>query len=729
MLFPLLSEYIDAILCPEDNLDRLKGLVPVLDKGGRPVMSSGNFAVVFKMIDLTGHHYALKCFLRDQEDRSKKYKIISNKLEVINSPYFITVKYYENELFVSSVNTDREVFPVLLMDWIDGVTLSDYLRQNLESDFRLKYLAFSFGKMARWLLDQDFAHGDIKPDNILVKPDGGLFLIDYDGMYVPGLKSCRVKEIGSPNYRHPLRSTSDFGKDIDDFSLVVILLSLKIISNNPSIWNRKEGEDVLLFDEKDYSNLLQSDVIRQIYPSNDTEINRLLGLLLVVLSQKSINGIDHSFLEINNPIDGIIKKYQSGETIIYPTGLVYSADKKCLISGKDCPLQNVELEPGLLFIADRAFEGNKNIKSIHLPNSIQSIGSWAFSDCSGLETINIPELLHFSHRVFYNCTSLKVINSKYYSDDNHGLVVHGELVAVISSAMIDELVIPRDIIEIGPGAFSFCKKINTLRLSKELPRGVYSFEDASIQRLDHPNATEDGHCLIDGGKLIQFVSAEQINYSIPSIVYRIETHAFSHNHHLESIVIPASVTELGQCAFYGCTKLSRVVFSNNLKSIGDLCFGHCSSLKAINIPDSVTTMGGGTFCNCTSLIEVMLPNSLKQINNITFENCHSLLCIQIPDSVEVIKKRAFAQCTFLQEVSFGESLSEIWDSAFSGCINLRCIRFKSASISISQSAFIGCKSLNTIYIPNGSIDTFRKIMTNSFGKRVLHRSLNFIEYQ
>ena len=140
MNYPLISEYIDSIRSTEDNFDKLKNLRPVLDANGNPVMSSGNFAVVFKMTD-GQKDYALKCFLRDQEGRDEAYKLITEELEYVSSSYITNIWYYENELFVDSQNCQDTEFPVLLMDWVSGVPLDTYVRQHAGDDSALKMLA------------------------------------------------------------------------------------------------------------------------------------------------------------------------------------------------------------------------------------------------------------------------------------------------------------------------------------------------------------------------------------------------------------------------------------------------------------------------------------------------------------------------------------------------------------------------------------------------------------
>ena len=231
MNYPLISEYIEAIKAAEDNFEQLSYLRPVLDDDGLPVMTSGNFAVVFKMKDERDEKYfAVKCFTKEQEGREDAYHLITEEMKNVSSPYLTPVRYLDKELFVDTDQTNETEFPVLLMDWVEGKTLDKYLRENLDDKFALEMLAYRFSQLAQWLIPQPFAHGDLKPDNILVREDGTLVLVDYDGMYVPAMKGQKARELGSPDFRHPQRTENTFDEHIDDFSLVSIMLSLKGIS-------------------------------------------------------------------------------------------------------------------------------------------------------------------------------------------------------------------------------------------------------------------------------------------------------------------------------------------------------------------------------------------------------------------------------------------------------------------------------------------------------------------
>ena len=227
MQYPLMSEYVKAIQDAGDNLEQLAHLTPVLDDHGEPYRSSGAFAVVFKMLDKsTGKYYALKCFTEEQQGRAEAYRQIADELDLLDSPYITSVKYMEKELFVDS-QCEEDEFPVLLMDWVDGETMEAYIAANYQNQSAMLMLSYRFGKMAAWLRTQSFSHGDIKPDNIIVRPDGSLTLVDYDGMFVPSMKGSQSPTIGTRDFSHPLRTVDDFDETIDDFSLASIALVIK----------------------------------------------------------------------------------------------------------------------------------------------------------------------------------------------------------------------------------------------------------------------------------------------------------------------------------------------------------------------------------------------------------------------------------------------------------------------------------------------------------------------
>ena len=303
MNYPLISEYVEAIKAAEDNFDQLKHLRPVLDDDGEPVMTSGNFAVVFKMKDeQTGKLHAVKCFLKEQEGRAEAYRQIAEELEFVSSTFLTPIKYLDKELFVDSANSEDSEFPVLLMDWVEGQTLDKYIREHIDDQYELSLLAYQFSRLAMWLMPQPFAHGDLKPDNILVKEDGTLVLVDYDGMYVPAMKGQKARELGSPDFRHPGRTEEVFDDHIDDFSLASILLSLKAIALQPPLLEEYGASDRLLFSEKDYRNLSESSALGALQPlMHDAELASLYSLYILALTQNNLSGVSFRLFNLRKP--------------------------------------------------------------------------------------------------------------------------------------------------------------------------------------------------------------------------------------------------------------------------------------------------------------------------------------------------------------------------------------------------------------------------------------------
>lgn len=354
MNYPLISEYVEAIKMAEDNFEELSYLRPVLDGTGQPVMSSGNFAVVFKMRDeRDGKLYAVRCFHRDQEGREESYRLIEEELKDVESPYLVSFRYIDKELFVDSSQTDETEFPVLLMDWVEGITLDKYLRENLDDQYALEMLAYRFSLLAQWLIPQPFAHGDLKPDNILVREDGTLVLVDYDGMYVPAMKGQKARELGSPDFRHPLRTEDDFDEHIDDFPFVSVLLSLKAISLNPQLLEEYGATDRLLFSEKDYRDIANSAVLRCVLNQMaNVEIARIYSLFIIVLSEKVISENSYRLVFAKEEKNKYFEIYKNQSRFDSESKYCYSC---LLMNGWGC---KQDINKGIDLIAELAEQGH-----------------------------------------------------------------------------------------------------------------------------------------------------------------------------------------------------------------------------------------------------------------------------------------------------------------------------------------------------------------------------------
>ena len=401
MQYPLMSEYVSAIRDASDNLDELAHLVPVLDDHGEPYRSSGAFAVVFKMKDeQTGKCYALKCFLEEQEGRAEAYRLIADELDCIDSSYVTSVKYLEKEIFVDSSCEENE-FPVLLMDWVEGETMETYIANNYQDEYAMGMLCYRFCKMAAWLRSQPFAHGDIKPDNIIVRPDGTLTLVDYDGMFVPAMNGQKSPTIGTKDFSHPLRTVDDFNETIDDFALASIALSLKAISMNSTLLDTYGASDRLLFSESDYRTPSSSKAISALQDLMcDKDFCTLYSLFMLALARKELSACScRLFIGEKPNIIPVMNEDLSTETteeelkeaVVDERGVKYSKDGRKLLKVSRKLRGAYSVKEGTRIICDRAFSSCISLSKIVIPSSVTSIGDRAFYGCSSLKYISIPK--------------------------------------------------------------------------------------------------------------------------------------------------------------------------------------------------------------------------------------------------------------------------------------------------------------------------------------------------
>ena len=469
MQYPLISEYVRAIQDASSNLDKLAYLVPVLDDHGEPYRSSGAFAVVFKMKDeQTGKCYALKCFTEEQEGRAEAYRQIADELEFVDSSYITSVKYLDKEIFVDSSCEEDEV-PVLLMDWIDGETMESYIAENYQDNYAMAMLCYRFCKMAEWLRSQPFAHGDIKPDNIMVRPDGNLSLVDYDGMFVPTMKGQKSPTIGTKDFSHPLRTVDDFDETIDDFALASIALSLKVISMNSKLLDTYGASDRLLFSESDYRNPSSSKAISALQDLMcDKDFCTLYSLFMLALTRKELSACSCRLFIGEKPIPSQtiedlsteITEDELKEAFIDEWGVKYSKDGRKLLKVPKELSGAYSVKEGTRVICNCAFFCCRSLSDIVIPSSVTSIGNRAFLSCLSLSKIVIPSsVTSIGDSAFFWCRSLSDI------------VIPSSVTSIGVSAFrccdsLSKIVISSSVTSIGKGAFCYCKFPDNLR--KEL---------------------------------------------------------------------------------------------------------------------------------------------------------------------------------------------------------------------------------------------------------------------
>ena len=627
MQYPLISEYMASIREAKDNLDKLSHLVPVLDKYGEPYRSSGAFAVVFKMKDeQTGKCYALKCFTEEQEGRAEAYRQIAEELEHVDSPYITSVKYLEKELFVDS-NCEDEEFPVLLMDWIEGETMETYVAAHYTDSHAMSMLCYRFCKMAAWLRSQSFAHGDIKPDNIMVRPDGTLTLVDYDGMFVPAMKGQKSPTVGPKDFSHPLRTTSDFDETIDDFALASIALSLKAISLNPYLLQTYGASDRLLFSAADYLDLSKSNAFAALQSLlADEEAKTLMSMFLLASAQKNLSMCSFRLFGVQKPKDEEVWSTEVTEEDLENAvedefGVKYSKDWKRLLKAPEEIKGEYHIKEGVKVIGDEAFCGCESLTSINIPNSVTNIGSWAFDGCNSLTSINIPNnMTNIEVGAFLGCESLNSINIP------NSVTNIGDL-AFSGCYSLTSINIPNSVTNIGDLAFSRCYSLTSINIPNSVTNiGDLAFSGcSSLTKIILPsnvvNINGNPFCDWDGdlhNESKAFVYEQQVLFN------KDKTTLIAYRSKDTNYIIPNSVTNIGDRAFYNCESLTNIKIINSVSNIGNYAFSGCSSLTSINIPNSVTNIGNYAFDGCKSLTSINIPNSVTNIGNSAFDGCDNL---------------------------------------------------------------------------------------------------------
>ena len=550
MQYPLISEYVRAIQDASNNLDKLAHLVPVQDDHGEPYRSSGAFAVVFKMKDeQTGKCYALKCFTEEQEGRAEAYRQIADELEFVDSSYITSVKYLDKEIFVDS-SCEEDEFPVLLMDWIDGETMETYIAENYQDNYTMAMLCYRFCKMAAWLRSQPFAHGDIKPDNIMVRPDGTLTLVDYDGMFVPAMKGQKSPTIGTKDFSHPLRTIDDFDETIDDFALASIALSLKAISLKPSLLDEYGAADRLLFSAEDYRDLSKSKVVVSLSELlGDTDLRLLYSLFNIAFVKKNLSFVSFRMFNIALPDNCWQEKNRFDDlkqVFIDEFGVKYGRNGLILIRAPKDISGTYRVRKECRFINTKAFKGCSNLEKLILPHSLKTIGVMAFVRCEKLKEIKLPKFVQKVDGAFMYWNG-KLVNESDYFIYKDEILYNSSMTRLIAYRKMEK---------------QYNKFVAFNRYTSQMTEAIGWTGEHSY---DVPVGIVEIACGAFAGKHSLF------SVSLPTSVCRIENAAFVCCENLVFINIPSTVSYIGKFAF-GKTILKDQIKLEIIKRFGKEVF-------------------------------------------------------------------------------------------------------------------------------------------------------------
>ena len=303
-------------------------------------------------------------------------------------------------------------------------------------------------------------------------------------------------------------------------------------------------------------------------------------------------------------------------------------------------------------IGNAAFSGCSNLTSIDIPNSVTSIGIAAFMDCTSLQSIDIPNsLTSISAWTFRNCSDLTSIE------------------------------IPNSVTSIGDLAFETCTSLTSCTIGS----GVTSI-----------------------GSSVFVYCTGLTSIDIPDSVTSIGNYTFSVCQGLTSCTIGSGVTSIGQSAFIGCIGLTSIDIPSGITRIGDGTFRDCSSLSSIDIPSGVTAIGSSAFYKCTSLTSIIIPSGVTSFGSTAFAGCSSLTSINIPSGITEIYDYTFYECTSLSSIIIPSGVTAIGYGAFrysSGLTSITCLATTPPTLAHANA--LDSTNNCPIYVPSASVDTYK----------------------
>lgn len=323
--FPTIGEYNQLILHKGGGaFDLLSDLVFVPSRTN-PIkvflFGSGTFAAVFKG-KLNGSNYAIRCFLSAENNTIERYRFSCNHLKYLDSEWITKCELIDDEIYIKN-----KWYPILKMDWVEGVSIHKFVANNLNNKRLLRSLQQKLVDISRDLEYNKIGHGDLQSGNIIISGNADNFqikLIDYDGMYVDGIPFSNSVEKGRSEFQHPKRTLKDYNYRIDRFSFWVLITALEALKFDSSLWisNVQGGhntDDNFLFTIKDFLNPSQSSLFNRLSRINSPFLNFYIEKLKYFcshdISEVSAPELpEESFSNDVSPNDNLITNFQNQKT-------------------------------------------------------------------------------------------------------------------------------------------------------------------------------------------------------------------------------------------------------------------------------------------------------------------------------------------------------------------------------------------------------------------------------
>lgn len=312
-MWPSPSDYQDAVQNPRLCFDapELKEAEVARGRLGLPRVASGNFASVYELRSPKGR-WAVRCFLRPVSDQERRYHAISEYLNANPLRWLVDFDYLPRGIRVRGA-----WYPIVKMDWVDGVPLHRHVEELLGNSAALLAFAYQWRSLVADVRAKGIAHGDYQHGNVLVA-GGEMRLVDYDGMYVPPFRGERSPELGRLNYQHPARCPEDYGPDLDNFSALVIYLSLRALALDPDLWRFHDGDNLVLTGD-DFRAPGTSAALAGMRKSDDAEVRALAGRLASLCALP---------LAQAPPLDAVIAEAEASRHVLRPGNPQAAGDKQ-----------------------------------------------------------------------------------------------------------------------------------------------------------------------------------------------------------------------------------------------------------------------------------------------------------------------------------------------------------------------------------------------------------------
>ena len=274
---------------------------------GNLIMFTGGFTAVFPVV-VQNEKWAFRCWHANMGNTAQRFKEIAQCVKSSQAPYLCDFAYVDKGILV-----DGKLYPTTRMKWVEGKTIKDYICDNAYNNTKLQKLGDNFLGLIKDMHHRGYAHGDLQHGNILVGNNESLFLVDYDSFYCPALKGEKDIIKGLVDYQHPARINNSFANEkLDYFSELIIYTSIYAIAENPGLVTKYQmaNSEKMLFSKNDFNNINSSIVYKDLKSLDNSRVNKLLDILSLYLSKKSIDELEpfDKLLNISSPSTQIKKK-------------------------------------------------------------------------------------------------------------------------------------------------------------------------------------------------------------------------------------------------------------------------------------------------------------------------------------------------------------------------------------------------------------------------------------